>query len=65
MEIQESDCAVNDVQAAELLNFKVQTLRNWRFQGRGPAYHKIGRRVVYLRSDLEKFLKQHRVEPGD
>jgi hypothetical protein len=32
-----------------------RTLSNWRYQGRGPAYLKIGTSVRYLRSVILKF----------
>ena len=35
----------------------VGTLRNWRFLGQGPKYLKIGRRVLYRRNDLDRYLE--------
>jgi hypothetical protein len=32
-----------------------RTLEQWRWQGRGPRYLKIGGRVVYRLSDIEGF----------
>ena len=32
-----------------------RTLEQWRWQGRGPRYLKIGARVVYRLSDIERF----------
>jgi hypothetical protein len=32
-----------------------RTLEQWRWQGRGPEYLKIGGRVVYRISDIEAF----------
>ena len=32
-----------------------RTLEQWRWQGRGPKYLKIGGRVVYRLSDIEAF----------
>jgi hypothetical protein len=32
-----------------------RTLEQWRWQGRGPQYLKIGGRVVYRLSDIEAF----------
>lgn len=32
-----------------------RTLERWRHDGRGPAYLKIGGRVVYQRADIEAF----------
>ncbi len=54
----------NDVEAAKYLGLKSpQTLRNWRHLGRGPAYCRIGRRIVYLKEDLDRFLQAGRVDP--
>ena len=39
------------------------TLQHWRYQGRGPAYYKLGSRVRYLRSELEAWLRGHRIDP--
>lgn len=41
----------------------VHTLRYWRAAGRGPAYHKVGVRVLYNLADLEAFVQAGRVEP--
>ena len=41
--------------AAEYLTLSKQTLETWRTQGRGPKYLKIGRSVVYRRSDLDEW----------
>jgi Helix-turn-helix domain len=32
-----------------------RTLEQWRWQGRGPRYLKIGGRVIYRRQDVEAF----------
>ena len=32
-----------------------RTLEQWRWQGRGPRYLKIGGRVVYRQQDIEAF----------
>ncbi len=54
----------NDVQAARYLGLAPQTLRNLRHYGRGPAYCKLGSRVVYKISDLERYLAERRIDPG-
>jgi predicted site-specific integrase-resolvase len=56
--------ALADEEAARLLSISASTLRAWRSQGRGPAYIRAGRRIVYRVSDLEAFLGANRVEPG-
>lgn len=38
--------------------FKENTLRVWRVEGRGPDYRRIGGRIRYLRSDLDKFIAE-------
>jgi hypothetical protein len=53
----------NDIQAAAYLGLAPQTLRNMRFYGRGPAYCKMGRRIVYRMADLEKYLAERRIDP--
>jgi hypothetical protein len=54
---------VNELEGARLLNVSVQTLRNWRHLRKGPPYLKIGRRIVYLLTDLRDFQLQNRIEP--
>jgi hypothetical protein len=54
---------VNDVEAAQLLSASPQTLRNWRFQGKGPAYSKRGRMVRYNVADLLDFMNSGRIDP--
>lgn len=36
----------------------VETLRFWRSTNRGPASFKIGRRVFYRRSDVDRWFSQ-------
>ena len=40
-------------QAAEHLNVSASTMEKWRMTGAGPAFRKHGRRVLYLRADLD------------
>ena len=54
--------AFSKKQLAEMLGLAVQTLRNWRFEGRGPRYCKIGRAVRYQINDIKLFIKSSRVE---
>ena len=39
------------------------TLAHWRCEGRGPAYIKIGSRIAYRGSDLNRWLSARTVEP--
>jgi len=54
---------MTDRQAAERLGLAAQTLRNYRFQGRGPKYLKLGRAVRYRPSDLDDWLVGQLIEP--
>ena len=42
---------------------KEGTFKQWRSQKRGPAYVKIGSRVIYTGSDVLNWLARKRVEP--
>jgi hypothetical protein len=53
----------DDKEAAKRLGLAAQTLRNWRFLGKGPAYFKLGRRIIYKEADLEAFENSHRIDP--
>ena len=46
----------NAGEAARYLRVTPGTLSWWRHMGRGPAYIKVGRRVLYRRSTLDEFL---------
>lgn len=37
------------------------TLSNWRMQGRGPKYIKLGRKVLYPLREVEAFEARHTV----
>lgn len=41
---------------AEELGRSVWTLRSWRKRAYGPSARKIGRMVVYLRSEVDDFI---------
>lgn len=38
-----------------------EKLAQWRHQGRGPVYYKLGRKIVYRGSDLNEWVEQQRV----
>lgn len=49
---------VDEREAAAILSASVQTLRNWRWRGGGPRWHKIGLRLVrYHRAELAAFIE--------
>ncbi len=43
-------------EAALLLRLAEGTLANWRVQGRGPAFVRIGGKVCYRDEDIEAFI---------
>jgi predicted site-specific integrase-resolvase len=54
--------ALNEIstteEAARFLRLQKQTLEAWRLRGTGPAFLKLGRRVVYRREALERFMAE-------
>ncbi len=52
---------LNEYEVAALIGFAVQSLRNWRFLGRGPSYLKTGRSVRYRLKDVLDWMEMHRV----
>lgn len=51
-------------QVAELLNVVPGTLRNWRSEGTGPAYIKLGvREIRYDMTEVRAWIKANRVVP--
>ena len=55
---------LTEAEAAQVLGQSPNTLRQWRCQGRGPAWTKAGRRVLYRRADLDDWLAGQRRETG-
>jgi excisionase family DNA binding protein len=48
-------------EVAELLGVSERTLETWRYRGRGPAFIRVGKKVVrYRLSDVEAFLEANR-----
>jgi hypothetical protein len=46
---------LNQCELARRWNISSRTLESWRWQGFGPAYLKIGGRVVYTLEAIERF----------
>ena len=67
--LDDSDRRLGPRQAAKFVfgdEDKHPTLANWRYRGIGPRYLKLGRKsVVYLQSDLEKFMTESAREPRE
>lgn len=45
-------------QAAAYLCLSPHTLNQWRYQGRGPLFVRLGRAIRYRREDLDEFLER-------
>jgi|CXWL01.1.fsa_nt_gi hypothetical protein len=54
---------INEHILAAELDLTVGALRKWRQRQYGPPAKKMGKRVMYLRSDVEKFLAD--IEGGE
>lgn len=46
-------------QVAERLAVTVDTLRVWRWAGRGPRYVKVQRAVRYNEADIERYIREN------
>ena len=46
---------LNQIDQADRWNISERTLERWRWTGEGPAYLKIGGRVVYRLEDIEAY----------
>lgn len=49
-------------EASDFIGVSKVLLDEWRSRGGGPAYHKMGRRVLYSVVDLRSFAAGSRVE---
>ena len=54
---------LNQYELARRWRMSQRTLERWRWQGIGPAYLKLGMRVVYQMKDIEAFERDGRHEP--
>jgi predicted DNA-binding transcriptional regulator AlpA len=53
-------CLMNVQETSHYMNVAVNTLAAWRVQERGPAYIKLGSKVVYDRDDVDAWLAANR-----
>jgi excisionase family DNA binding protein len=47
-------------EVAELVRAPAETVRYWRHVGKGPRSFKIGRKVLYARGDVERWIAEAR-----
>lgn len=45
-------------EVAARLRTSLGSLAKWRYERRGPPYHKFGRRVLYKRDELESWERE-------
>jgi predicted DNA-binding transcriptional regulator AlpA len=55
---------LTEKEVSGICKLALPTLRNYRHQGKGPSYVKVGRAVRYLMSDIVKYMEQGRVNHG-
>ena len=63
----EDHAVVGSAEAAQMLGISPRTLANWRVQGRGPAYVRLGKSrspVLYRVGDIESWLESRLVGSG-
>ena len=47
---------ITTVELSAMLHVPLKSLEHWRYKGAGPRYARIGKRVLYRRSDVEAWL---------
>ncbi len=52
-------------EAAEILRVSEKTLAKWRWNGGGPVFCRIGRKILYRDDDLSAFVTRHRSTSDD
>ena len=55
---------LSEADAARVLNISPGTLRNWRSQGRGPEFVKMGAAVRYTEPGLTSFTESRTFHPS-
>ena len=45
-------------EVADVLGVSIRTLERWRFEGRPPRFHRVGRAVRYLEADVVEFINK-------
>lgn len=63
-EIIPDDPLLDQARAAMYIDTAPRTLETWRYQGRGPAYIKVGNSVRYRKSAIDSWLDAQTVNPS-
>lgn len=59
-----TDKLLTDIELSRVRNIPLGTLRAGRSRGFGPPFIKLGRTVRYRLSDVDKYLDERLVQPG-
>ena len=51
-------------ETAIFFGLTLKGLQAQRYRGEGPAYHKIGKKVLYNEEDILAYVKQTRIDPA-
>jgi len=69
MKTETDDIRLSTEQLAERWNMDPDTLKNWRVEGRGPAYVKLGKyrcaRVFYCLPDVLEYERKNKRTPRE
>jgi hypothetical protein len=63
--MKENNRFLNESEVANITGLSIQTLRNWRFQGKNFAYSKAGRAVRYCLEDVLAFMESRKIQPNE
>jgi hypothetical protein len=55
---------LTSAQVAQTYGLPVDTLKQWRYMRKGPAWITLGRHVRYAPEDVEAYLAAQRVDPA-
>ena len=53
--MEENDKYLTPKRVSEVFDIAIGTLANWRCQGRGPEYVKLGRKILYPIDSLDRW----------
>jgi excisionase family DNA binding protein len=51
-------------EAADYLRVPVATLAAWAYRHTGPQFYRVGRRVLYRRAELDRWIEDQKVNPS-
>ncbi len=63
--MQKETIFINETEVSGITGLSVQTLRNWRFCGKGFPYIRAGRSVRYQYQDVITYMQERIVKPGE